>query len=258
MNKTKDLVGQLLGDYYNSEEDVYQQYKKQLTEGVWLKFKGPKVKPLDSNLAWVHFLEIIAKGSFAVNYDESSMDTNINFWVFSDERMECVIETQGKRIAKFKTDFSAYASYNITARTPDLVDDKNITYRVFFKLTKSGKQRETYEQDWFDNPTLKAQEFMGKIQKSMTDFPKSTFVKYATKVNLIKKRTLLWGHKILTKKQLLSILPALTQQDFGIKDVIELELLATIFFNEKLSNEKLMSNAKGIVKARRKVRYEPG
>jgi hypothetical protein len=103
-----------------------------------------------------------------------------------------------------------------------------------------------------------AKEFISKIQKGLNDFPHSSFVKYPTKINLMKKRVVLWGHKVPNKKQLLKLLPTLAQQDFGLKDVIALELLATIFFNEKLSNEKMMQNVQGIIKARRRSRHEPG
>lgn len=258
MDKTVEIIGKLLGDYYNSEEDLYNYYKGQLVEGVWLSFKGPKVVPLKNPLDWVYFLEIISKSSFAVNYETSSIDTNSNFWFFPDERMECIIEVQGKPITKFKTDFSAYASYSINHQAPQILGEKNITYRVFFKLTKSGKERTKYEQTWFVNPAIMAQEFIGRIQKNMNDFTRSSFVKYPAKVNLMKKRLLLWGHKANTKKQLLSLLPTLPAQDFGYKDVIALELLATIFFNDKLSNEKMMQNVQGIIKARRRTRHEPG
>jgi hypothetical protein len=169
-----------------------------------------------------------------------------------------VVEAGGKPLTKFKTDFNAYASYNITKQPPEIVNEKNISYRVFLKLNKSGPTRTKYEQVWFKDPQVKAQEFMAKIQTGVANFPNSQFVRYPTKVNLMKKRIALWGHKVVNKKELLKTMPIITQQDFGIKDVVALEILATIFFNEKLSNEKLMSNVQGILAARRKVRHEPG
>lgn len=257
MDNAIEKVSKLLGDYYNSEEDIYQKIKQELQQGVWLSFNGPQIKPLKNPLDWIYFIEIISKGLFAVNYEDDSIDMNVNYWIFPDERIECVIERNQSILAKFKTDLTAfqssfYGTYGINKQTPEIENNKTVKYRVFLKLTKVGSIRTNFENQWFKDPKIMAQKYMNKIQQGMNDFPKTQFVKYITKVNLMKRRLELWGHKTKNKKELLRFLPNLPQQDFGVKDVVALELLATIFFNEKLSNDKMFSNVNGIVSVRRK------
>lgn len=250
MKPNHDELAHLLNDYHNSEQDLYFQNKEALLTGVTLTYSGPELNcPLPQAMDWFYFIEVLSKGKIQVNY-QNNIDQNINLWFFSDERIELTIKRKQKILFSSKTNLEEYSAFQIQKTLPNL-GSTNTQYKIYLKLLQSGPQRANYEQINFSDPSNRAVEIINNLVQEMKLKSTSIFLSRPQKLKTYKERCRLWGFTVTTKKNLIKVLPALTASDFGLKDLIKIELLQALFWKDNLSNNKMLINIDKILRARR-------